>query len=409
MVAVKVGSPVRGADFFDREHERRRLWQHVDTDHVLLLAPRRVGKTSLMLRLADDAAPKGFVAAYVTVESAADELGFVARMLEAARSLDGSKSWLQRLRKGPLAGLLERVRKAGPVELRDPSAERWEKLGDEIAEALNDFARSKKRRLLLLVDEVPVFILQLLKQDPAGSRARTFLHWFRELRQNPRFTENVRWVVAGSIGLDNVARRTSLSRTINDFYVFDDLGAFSEEKARELVEGWSQSFNLPLDEPTRTRLLERVGWLIPYHLQILFSAILDERGEKEPVSPAVVDRIYQRLVDRGNYFDHWAERLREELPPPDDQQAIDLLTATARPPDGAARSTLEAVLARHVSDPEARDQKLRHLLDVLRSDGYLVEADGRYRFRSSMLRDFWLHRFGPGAPQAPSAPGGEGR
>lgn len=409
MVAVKVGSPVRGEDFFDREPEQRRLWQHVDTDHVLLLAPRRVGKTSLMLKLADDASQKGFVAMYVTVESATDELGFVARMLDAARTIDGSKSWLQRLRKGSLAGLLERVRKAGPVELRDPSAERWEKLGDEIAGALHDFASSKKKRLLLLVDEVPVFILQLLKQDPTGDRARTFLHWFRELRQHHRFTETVRWVVAGSIGLDNVARRMGLSRTINDFYVFDDLGAFTEEKARELVEDWSQSFNLPLDEPTRARLFERVGWLIPFHLQILFSALLDERGEKEPVSPALVDRVYRRLIDRGHYFDHWAERLREELLSPDDQQAMDLLTAVARPPDGAARSTLEVVLSRHVHDPEARDQKLRYLLDVLRSDGYLVEAGERYRFRSSMLRDFWLHRFGPGAPQAASASGGDSR
>ncbi len=60
MVAIKVGSPVRGEDFFDREREQRRLWQHLATDHVLLLAPRRVGKTSLMLKLADDAAAKGF-------------------------------------------------------------------------------------------------------------------------------------------------------------------------------------------------------------------------------------------------------------------------------------------------------------------------------------------------------------
>jgi len=355
-----------------------------------------------MLKLADDAPAKGFLAAYVTVESVTDELGFVARLLDAAESLDGSKPLLQRLRESTFAGILGRIRKLGPVELRDPASEAWQKLGEEIALVLHELARSRGRKMLLLVDEVPVFVLQLLKQDPSGGRARVFLHWFRELRQKPELAGTVRWLLAGSIGLDNVARRMSLSRTINDFYVLEDFGAFQEEKARELLSAWSETFNLPLDEPTTARLIERVGWLIPYHLQLVFSAILDERGEKEPLSPALVDAVYERLIGRGHYFDHWVERLREELSTPDDQQAMALLRAAARPPEGATSSTLAATLSRHIQDPDAREQQLRYLLGVLQSDGYLVEVDGKYRFRSSMLRDFWLRRFGPGKSQGPS-------
>jgi hypothetical protein len=36
---------------------------------------------------------------------------------------------------------------------------------------------------------------------------------------------------------------------------------------------------------------------------------------------------------------------------------------------------------------------LNWLIDVLIGDGYLVEAEGRYRFRSSLLREFWHRRF----------------
>ncbi|MDQ3773238.1 MAG: hypothetical protein M3461_02095 [Pseudomonadota bacterium] len=42
------GPVVRGEDFFDREHEQARFWRDLETDNLLLLAPRRVGKTSLM-------------------------------------------------------------------------------------------------------------------------------------------------------------------------------------------------------------------------------------------------------------------------------------------------------------------------------------------------------------------------
>ncbi|MBK8251767.1 MAG: hypothetical protein IPK82_03760 [Polyangiaceae bacterium] len=401
MVAVKVGAAVIGDDFFNREAEQRRLWQHFETDHVLLLAPRRVGKTSLMLKLSDDAADKGFLAAYVTVESATDEMGFVMKLLDGARSLDKSKSWLKslaNLASGAQKAVRNAVRKGGPVEFRDPTAEPWGTLGQKVATELHKLAAKNNKRLLLLVDEVPVFVLQLLKLDPSGDRARTFLHWFRELRQTPEFIGTVRWLVTGSIGLDNIARRMGLTRTINDFYMFNDLGAFTEEHARTFLGVLSESVNLPMDEPTMKRFLERVGWLIPFHLQVLFSALLDERGQGKAMAPELVDVVYKRLVDRGHYFDHWVERQREELQAPDDQHAIHLLTAAARPPEGALHSTLEVVLGHQIADVDARDQKLRYLLDVLQSDGYLVTAEGRYRFRSPMLRDFWLHRSGSANP-----------
>lgn len=54
-----IGKPAEGEDFFDRVRETRRIWDRLDTDNVLLLAPRRVGKTSLMLRLRDGAAERG--------------------------------------------------------------------------------------------------------------------------------------------------------------------------------------------------------------------------------------------------------------------------------------------------------------------------------------------------------------
>jgi hypothetical protein len=34
------------------------------------------------------------------------------------------------------------------------------------------------------------------------------------------------------------------------------------------------------------------------------------------------------------YFDYWEQRLKEELGPPDDRQALDLLNSVARNPAG---------------------------------------------------------------------------
>ena len=48
---ISVGNPVEGDDFFDREQEQVRAWRKLEGSHLLMLAPRRIGKTSLILRL----------------------------------------------------------------------------------------------------------------------------------------------------------------------------------------------------------------------------------------------------------------------------------------------------------------------------------------------------------------------
>src|SRR4051794_4806680 len=47
-LTLTLGAPVRGVNMFGREREVSTLWQRLHRDHLLLLAPRRVGKTSVM-------------------------------------------------------------------------------------------------------------------------------------------------------------------------------------------------------------------------------------------------------------------------------------------------------------------------------------------------------------------------
>jgi uncharacterized protein len=83
----KTGQPVRGDDFFDREPELAELWHMVERDHVLMLAPRRVGKTSLLLRMSDQ--PRaGWQVRFFDVEAADSESRFVAKMLAELYALE---------------------------------------------------------------------------------------------------------------------------------------------------------------------------------------------------------------------------------------------------------------------------------------------------------------------------------
>jgi hypothetical protein len=397
MVTNRVGQPVRGDDFFGREQEQGLCWEYLDSDHLLLLAPRRVGKTSLMLKLEDDAVARGYEAAYMSSAEATDEAAFVQRLYETVGELTAWRGIWQRLSDGPAGRMLKSIQKIDvggfSVELGGAEREQWALLGEKLARAIEQ----QEGKCLLLIDELPVFVLSLLRQDPSGERARRFLTWFRGLRQRSATDGGLRWLLAGSIGLDTVAARLNLGDTINDLRIFH-LGPFSRTVADALLQELGATYKLPLSEEVRGHILQRVGWTIPFYLQLSFSEL---RGRCDGVRPGIahVDAVFDDLLRPAKkaYFDYWRQRLAEELGKPDASHALALLNAIAVDESGASRSSLSQVLGQHVRNSEQRKEKLRYLLDVLESDGYVVDSgEGeRFRFRSPLLREFWVRRVLP--------------
>ena len=75
------GAPVVGDDLFGREQELAHIWQMLERGaHVLMTAPRRVGKTSLMRELERD--PRdGWIVAYADVEACTEPSEIIAEIL----------------------------------------------------------------------------------------------------------------------------------------------------------------------------------------------------------------------------------------------------------------------------------------------------------------------------------------
>jgi hypothetical protein len=173
MISNVVGNTVKGEDFFDRKRELDRILDRIATDHVLLLAPRRVGKTSLMYRLRDTVAKQGMLAAYLSVSDVTTEFQFIQKLYDATQKQKPAKSAIRTLAKGPLGRFFRRIKKLGvatvSIELADNAQEQWAELGSALARALDQL----DQRYLLLVDELPIFVLSLLRQDATGARARS--------------------------------------------------------------------------------------------------------------------------------------------------------------------------------------------------------------------------------------------
>jgi uncharacterized protein len=127
----------------------------------------------------------------------------------------------------------------------------------------------------------------------------------------------------------------------------------------------------------------------------MFSQLRDD-WEDNQVKPdeAAVERAFERLLDPAYrmHFDYWRQRLDEELGQPEASHAILLLDHACQGANGLSRDALEQVLSTRIRDLDERDRLLRYLLDILGSDGYLVERDGRHAFRMEWLRVYWRQR-----------------
>lgn len=278
------------------------------------------------------------------------------------------------------------------IEWHAATAEHWRAAGEELGRALSEGDDD----WLVCVDELPVFIINLLQQGDEGRRrARAFLYWLRDLRQT--HYRRVKWLLAGSIGLDTLAARLGLSDTINDLEPFP-LDAFSEDTAMRFLGELARSYRMPLDEALCRAIVQRVGWPVPYYLQLMFEHLREECLDQgmAPDAP-MVEAVFEKLLGSAyrNHFDYWRQRLDEELGQPDAGFAALLLAHACRSPVGAGRNTLAQALAGRIHDPDERDKRLGYLLEVLASDGYLVERQGRYAFRLEWLRVHWQRRHAP--------------
>lgn len=400
----EVGNWVRGATFWDREDELEGFLEHLDEGaHILLTAPRRTGKTSLLRE-----------AERVLVERGRDYTLFVD--LERALSPEDAIVELS-VQTRPHQGLWTRTREVFhnvaenidelkiddlSIRLRDGVAGNWRGKGDRLLETLARLDRP----VVLFLDEFPILINRLLKNADyditPGGRQQTdaFLSWLRDACS--RYQGHLRFILSGSIGLAPVLRQAGLSATINHLRPFE-LDPWEPAVARECLHALARHYNLGFEDGAPERMTELLGVCVPHHVQMFFSHLYDDCRKRWARQPAArnlltcadVERVYQRrlLSAHGHAeLSHYEERLRMVLGPRVLPLAIDLLNEATHTPLSHAAAAI--IAEDHLADAADRPTVLREILGILEHDGYLAREDGVYGFTSHLLRDWWRARFG---------------
>ena len=383
------GSPVEGDNFFGREKELKYAWNHIRKGNSLILsAPRRVGKSSFAKKLLEIAKGEKWNTLEINLEEIKSEEGFVKLFIEKLQE----ESWCENIkaRTGNIIGqILESIKPSIEYEGAKASFE-WKNRKDDIYKKLKSLL-DHEDETLIMIDEVTILLNCFVKNDKENGikDVEFFLNWLRSFRQASG--TRIRWIFCSSVGIDNFTSLHNISYTLNDMDPLP-IGEFSKIKAADLINQLASSENLEFSRDQVNYILKKLGWNLPYFIQIFFSNINQlVKIHDNTISENTFDEAYIDLINE-KHLNTWDERLSEYIEY--EPYARMVLKNLSRVKEGEGRNTLYNLIYARTNDEEMTETILNKILYMLRNDGYLIQtSDDRNTFRSPLLRDFWFNRF----------------
>ena len=306
------GPPVIGDNFFDRERELQILEMRVrDGNHTLLTGQRRMGKTSIARELGRRLEDKGWSFLFIDVEGANCAEDVIADIAQAVHPIRPITSRIRRW----LGDNIKEIKtyEIG-VRFRDAlNAGNWQHEGKELLR----HCASHEQPILLVIDELPIFLKRVWGGEDGFQRVDEFLSWLRGVLQSIE-EGSLALIVSGSIGLTPLVNRWGISDRINHLEPFR-LGPWDRDTSIEcfqrLAEGCEE---FRVEVGVANAVYNALGVGIPHHVQSFFAslrvhAIMQDR---DWVTVKDVGEVYRTglLGPSGqNDLVHYETRLKEAL------------------------------------------------------------------------------------------------
>lgn len=378
---ICIGNPARGEEFYLRKKLINKAWRMIYAgSNILLAAPRRVGKTSIMCHLLDDPIDD-YNIIFVDMESASGENEYFRKLLNKILK----------------SGILKTLQKAlALIEKHKPEIKKIGVEGIEFGVKTNlvyfDLVEKVLKtidesgtKLVIMVDEYPQTLENIIKAGGKEAGIK-FLQSNRVLRMDPELNRNITYVYAGSIGLENIIRKINAIATINDLDTLF-IPPLKIEEAHEFVKLLLEDVSYDLKKEQINYIINKIKWLIPFHIQLVIRGlqdiIIDEESSKVDIQ--MIDRIFTEMIEQRNHFDHWHTRLRSSFDSAEYSFAKEILNIVSE------SETIKSAEMYEIAAKQNLEQKYKEIIASLIYDGYINNNDNEnvYRFNSPIVRMWW--------------------
>lgn len=378
---IVTGIPARADDFFNREELIESAWEMIASGkHILIVAPRRVGKTSMMFYLMDHPR-ENYDLLYINTESINNQNEFFRRVLNQVLKTD----FIKKSKK--IATFLEKhkptIKKVGMDGVEFGVSEEHDYL-DMLSRVLKSSA-PEAQKLIIMIDEFPQTLANI-NTDEDESAAIQFLQSNRELRQNPDTANNVQFIYAGSIGLENIVSKMNAVNTINDLSRLK-VPPLKTKKAKQLVELLLENVDFALPENLIEDILQKIEWLIPFYIQLIIEEIKNLHRDEhlEQITEDTVNQAFEEILEQRQHLEHWHTRLRASMKSNEYNFVKELLSIASE------NGRISANEINDLANKYQVEQYFTDIVNALEYDGYINNRDEErfYTYNSPILRMWW--------------------
>lgn len=377
---IIVGPTATGDYYFNRPSIVAQIWEEISKgSHILIAAPRRVGKTSVMEYMVNNC-PEDTKCFFKNIQGIKTEEEFYKQIYEliilCLNKLEKSKNLLADF----LGGIsIEEITLEG-VKFGDRKSLNYL---EEINKVLPKL-QSKKVKIILFIDELPE-VLNNLHKAKKTTEASNIIDNLRQWRQMPVLKGHFSMVLAGSVGIHHVVKTIDgRVSDLNDLHQvdFEPLTPF---EAQKYVQWATDGATVQYKDELLKYLLTKIAYPIPYFINLMLDEINKQAyktGTSE-ITPAEIDSAFERVVKHSNHFTEWKNRLVQYFPTTESDFMNKVLTFISHKDKISKRQLYNLALE------YTRTNDYIEIMDGLERDGYITEQGDNYVFISPFLKAFW--------------------
>jgi len=390
-VKANPAGALSGQAILGRQREIAHLRRELEKKSVLLTAERRVGKTCVLRKMAENPSI-GWTPILCWVESVRHPIECVERIYAEANALHVRSPkgvWLGRVKSAyqAIAGTQVAGWKLPPIRSE------WKRL---LHDLISDIAENTGNRVVVMIDEFPQMVSNIV-DDHGGAAGREFLDTLREIRQEFEPSGRIRFLLSGSIGLHLIVQHLKAEHgykgnPTNDMAI-ERLSGMTIEDVQLMCRKYLDEEGIRRDCPGEfdERMLQLTDGL-PIYIQYVCERF--QESKRQQVSPDDVDVELRAMMDNREieWFRNAAERIEtyyKRLGA--NRRASAILKMLSGEEDFVPEeAVLDYVRSQMIVED---DDQVRSTLEILLDDNYLLcdtsTGRRRYRFRYGIMRWWW--------------------
>jgi len=385
--------------FFLRNDIIEDIWNELKKGNsILLVAPRRVGKTSIM-RYMERYPEENYKLIFWNVreiDSANDFFDIIyTSLLNCLNTMPRIKRKIKRWSikiKTKFSISLEnkyfKFKFNGDVMSTNHSNVFFKETDDLLTEINNKKEILKKdvinENVILILDELPRMLNEINSSD-AIYILKKLQHW----RQQPQKSEKVKFILAGSVGIHYVINKfTKRDNVLNDIQHIE-FNPLSYNEAHQYIDWATRGATVTYNNQLKEYLLLKIEYFTPCLINLLLDEI-NKQAKKinsPDITMKIIDSAFNTVVRHNDYIKDWKKRLQDYMPKEDFDFVNEILIHTAR----KGHISLQEIYNKAVKHNKTTDYM--DFIENLEKDGYITEIEDKYQFTTPLLREFWKYYF----------------